>query len=121
MIAVNLDRVTVAYGLEPVFDKERDKSFYLDIDKAKALLKAGPFLPQGRVDNWFTSDAFGLKHARSLEAEKAIEDAKTVQLKANPTKEKVQQVHDRLVKYLGDFDTFWPRWLYFAEKYGVET
>jgi hypothetical protein len=34
--------------------------------------------------------------------------------------EKVQEVHERLVKYLAPDDTFWPRWTYFAKQHGVD-
>jgi len=36
-----------------------------------------------------------------------------------PDRSEVQAVHDRLVRYLGDHDTFWPIWTYFAEQHGV--
>ncbi len=105
---------------EPIYDEEIDKLFHLDIRGDQVALDEQLFLRHGRVDNWFTSDTFGLRQARSLEAEKTIEDAKSLQLKENPTKEEVEEVHNRLLLLLGDFDTFWPRWLYFAEQHGVE-
>jgi hypothetical protein len=72
------------------------------------------------VDNWITSDTFGLRQARSLEAEKAISDAKGLQQKEKPTKDEIEKVHKRLTRLLGDFDTFWPRWTFFAEQHGVD-
>lgn len=58
--------------------------------------------------------------ARSLEAEKAIEDAKDLQNRENSDARAVRAVHERLVRYLGDHDTFWPRWTFFAEQHGAK-
>lgn len=110
----------VLASIEPVFDERSDKLFHLNVRENKIVLEEQPFLLHGRVDNWFTSEAFGLGQARSLEAEKAIKDAKKLQQEKNPTKKEIEQVHKRLLKYLGDFDTFWPRWTFFAEQHGVE-
>jgi len=59
---------------------------------------------------------FGLSQARSLEAEKAIKAAEELLQKEDPTKEEVKGVHKALSRFLGDFDTFWPHWIYFVEK-----
>ena len=107
---------------EPVFDQARDRLFHLDYEdqaRTAVVLKNAPFLQHGRVDNWFTSDIFGLGRARSLEAEKAIEDAEALQDKDAPDRAEVQAVHDRLVRHLGDHDTFWAVWTWFAEQHGV--
>ncbi|MCP5103853.1 MAG: AAA family ATPase [bacterium] len=106
----------VMASLEPVFDDERDKLFHLELEIDEIVLKEYPYLKQGRVDNWFTSDVFGLAQARSLEAEEAIEDANSIQHEEKPDPGEVLEIHKRLTKYLGSFDTFWHRWVYFAEK-----
>jgi len=110
----------VLAAIEPVFDTENDKLFHLDIGDNQVALEEQPFLRHGRVDNWFTSDTFGLSQARSLEAEKAIQDAKDLQQTENPNREEIEEIHKRLVRFLGDFDTFWPRWTFFAEQHGVK-
>jgi hypothetical protein len=110
----------VLASVEPVFEEENDRLFHLDIDNNEVVLKEQPFLRHGRVDNWFTSDTFGLRQARSLEAEKAINDAKDLQQKKRPAKDEIEKVHKRLTGLLGDFDTFWPRWTFFAEQHGVD-
>jgi hypothetical protein len=61
----------------------------------------------------------GCGQARSREAELAIDAAKKLQLEEKPTAEQVAQVSERLKRYLGSEDKFWPRWLYFAEEHGV--
>jgi hypothetical protein len=110
----------VLASIEPVFDIQIDKVFLLDIREKDIVLNEQEFLRQGRVDYWFTSGLFGLRQARSLEAEKAIEDAKKLQQEDKPAKLEIQEVHNRLAKYLSDVDTFWPRWTFFAEQHGVD-
>lgn len=108
----------VAASAEPFFDKCTDKFFHLDLLEDKVELKEIPFIKYGRIDNWLQSDVFGLRHARSQEADEAIEIAKKLQLDPNPTPEKVKKIHNKLEKYLSETDDFWPRWLYFAKKHG---
>ena len=108
----------VAASAEPFFDKSTDKLFHLDLLEDKVELKEIPFLKYGKIDNWLQSDVFGLKHARSQEADEAIEEAKKMQLDHNPNPEKVKKLHEKLEKYLSGTDEFWPRWLYFAKKHG---
>ena len=45
----------------------------------------------GSVDAWLVSDVFGLKQARSLEAEHWIERAMAMQLKSEPSREEVEE------------------------------
>lgn len=111
-------------SVEPEFNQDQDKIFRMDYDNNDIITKEVPFNLHGRVDNWFTSASFGLYQARSLQAEEAIRDAIALQEKNNPTKEPTKEdimaVHKRLIMYLAEFDSFWPRWTFFAEKHGVE-
>ena len=63
--------------------------------------------------------SYGNVPIRSLEAEKAIEDANQLQLEKDPPKARVQEVSDKLVKVLAPDDKFWPVWTYFAKQRGV--
>jgi hypothetical protein len=115
----------VMASIEPRFDEKVDKLFRLDLVKTDLLgneveLKQLPFIRQGVVDSWLTSDVFELRQARSLEAEKAIEAAKALQYEDNPQPEEVKKVSEDLAKYLPENDEFWPRWVFFAEQHGVE-
>ncbi len=103
-------------SLEPVFDEKTDKLFHLELERDEILLKEYPYERLGRADHWFTSDVIGLSQPRSLEAEEVIDEAHNIQLKDSPSKEEVRNVHKGLLKYLGDFDTFWPHWISFAER-----
>lgn len=106
----------VLASLEPVFDDKKDKLFHLELETDEIILKEYPYLKQGRADHWLTSDVIGLAQARSLEAEEAIEDADRIQHEEKPDPAAVLAIHKRLTKYLGNFDNFWHRWVYFAEK-----
>jgi predicted ATPase len=110
----------VLTSIEPFFEEGNDKLFHLDIDNNEIALEEQVLLRHGRVDNWLTSETFGLLQARSLAQEQAIQDAINLQQKEKPTQEEVKEVHNRLVRLLGDFDTFWSRWTFFAEQHGVE-
>ena len=124
----------VMASMEPRFDAEKDKVFHLDLIRQAALgpdsvggtlggevaLEELDFIRHGRVDSWLMSEVFEMRHARSLEAEGAIEDAKKLQMQDEVTTEEVRGVTERLVKYLAGDDKFWPRWTFFAEQHGVE-
>lgn len=107
-------------SIEPVFEEEHDKLFHLGDSLDKIELKEQPFLRHGSMDNWFTSDTFGLREPRSFEGEEAILAAQKLQQKKNPSKEEIEDMHKHLTRLLGEYDTFWPRWLFFAEQHGVE-
>ncbi len=63
----------VMASMEPVFEEEKDKLFHLALKEGKGIhLEEMPFQRCGRVDSWLMSDVFQLRHARSMEAEKAI-------------------------------------------------
>ncbi len=114
----------VTASVEPSFDATTDKLFKLDlvepgVSEQIVRLEEMPFIKHGSSDAWVTSDVFGLEQARSVEAEQAIEAAKALQLDDNPNSENVRRVHADLVKYLAQDDAFWPRWIWFAEQYGV--
>jgi len=107
-------------SLEPWYDKMSDSIFHMDMNQGKIELNRQTFERHGRVDNWFTSDTFGLDYARSKEAEDAIKKAKILQQTETPDKEEVKRIHCELCLVLGEFDTFWPRWNFFAEQHGVQ-
>jgi len=115
----------VMASVEPRFDQRVDKLFSLELVKSDLLgnevqIEELPFIRQGVVDSWLMSDVFKLRHSRSLEAEKAIEAAKVLQLSDNPNSEDVARVSHDLARYLSEDDRFWPRWVYFAEQHGVD-
>lgn len=111
-------------SVESKFDEKFDKLFLLDLAKNNLLsneieLIQLPFIRQGRIDSWLTSDVFGLGQPRSIEGEQAIQAAKRLQEEDNPSSEEVQKVSDALRKYLAEDDEFWSRWLFFARQHGA--
>lgn len=105
---------------ETLFNSEIDSLLHLDLDKnGKVNLRELDYIQFGDVSSWLTSPIFELRHARSTEAEKTIEEAKELQLKKHVTKAEVEDISRQLQKYLSSDDKFWPRWISFAEQYNV--
>ena len=107
---------------ESVFDEHQDALYHLDINNksGEVSLNEMDFVQFGDVSSWLTSPIFELKQARSQAAEEAIEAAKRLQLSKDVLSSDVKNVSDLLLKCLGADDKFWPRWVSFAEKHGVE-
>ena len=105
----------VLASTEPVFDHENDALHHLALDNDYVDIERLDFTKFGSVDSWLRSDIFGLKHARSIRAEVAIERAKALQLTTNPTSREVIAIDEELARVLRDDDDFWPRWRYFAK------
>lgn len=115
----------VMASMEPYFDEGKDTIFHLDLERndlfdSEVVLEEYDFVKYGSVDSWLRSDIFELAHARSMEAERALDDARRLQESEDVTQEQVRSVSDRLVKYLAANDSFWSRWLHFASRHGVE-
>ena len=111
----------VVASAEEIFDSEEDALVHLDIlESGEVVIEEIPFTKYGEASSWLTSPVFQLKHARSREAEKAIEEAKQLQMKERTTKADVARVSEVLIRHLPSNDKFWPRWIAFAEEYGVE-
>lgn len=110
----------VAASTEPIFNDETDLLVDLDLDETgEVSLREMDFIRYGDVSSWLTSKIFKLEQARSKVAEDAIKDAKSIQSKRETTKEEVRDISMRLIKCLAADDRFWPRWITFAEKFGV--
>ncbi|MSV32484.1 MAG: ATP-binding protein, partial [Bryobacterales bacterium] len=63
----------VLASMESFFDEDKDALFHLDLRDGAAVLEKVEWAKQGDATNWLVSESFGLKQARSLEAETAIE------------------------------------------------
>jgi hypothetical protein len=111
----------VTASMENDFRHESDKFFTLDIqNNGLAMFHELEYRPRGAVDSWLISPAFGLKDARSVEAAAAIRRATALQDEAEPDQKAVRHAHEELTKLLPTGDRFWPRWLLFAKKHGVQ-
>ncbi len=110
----------VLASIEADFSEEADVLYHLALEESNVVLEPLEFQKYGDISAWLTSPVFGLKHARSRDAEKAIETAKTIQLNPTSDASKVQEISDKLRQLLAPDDPFWPRWTYFAERFGVD-
>jgi hypothetical protein len=110
----------VLTSVEPEIDEDRDAIHHLALEGANVSLSEFDVVKHGTVDAWLESDIFGLSSARSIVAEKLIEQAKALQLARRPSQRDVRATHRQLLRALPDDDPFWVRWLYFAEQRGVE-
>jgi hypothetical protein len=119
-VAVQLHIAThsplVLASIEPHFNENTDCLHLLKPHDASVELGKVPFHRQGTADGWLQSDLFGFQSARSIEAERAIEDAKRLQAAKSHNKNSLRRAHERLVNLLADDDEFWVRWLFFYEK-----
>jgi hypothetical protein len=107
---------------ETYFDSQKDRLFDITLEEKNALVSMSEieFIKYGQINSWLTSPIFNLGHARSKEAEDAINKAKELQEQDNPNEDEVCTVHSKLLTTLAQEDSFWPRWLYFAEKNGLK-
>lgn len=106
---------------ESIFCQDIDKIFQIKLSKknSDAILTEEQFIKYGQINSWLTSPIFDLGQARSVDAEKAITKAKKLQLEEAPSNAEVIAVHQELLACLSQNDSFWHRWLYFAEQHGV--
>lgn len=111
----------VLASAEPLFDEKEDALLHLHLGDNEVSLDRMPFVKYGEASRWLTSPVFNMRHARSRQAEEAIEAAKKLQLAgAGVARTNVQAVTARLRRHLAGDDPFWPRWVGFAEDLGVD-
>lgn len=112
----------VLASVEPLFDADNDKLFLLDLKDQIVSLRQMPWEKQGDVINWLVSDSFGLRQARSIDAERAVEAAEAWMrddVEALPADLATKEaIHTELCRVLAGHDPFWPRWIVKLEKAG---
>lgn len=118
-IIVSTHSPMVLASTESDFSDESDALYHLDLKEFDVVLKPFEFQKYGDISAWLTSPVFGLRQARSREAERVIEKAKSVQLSQDPDVSEVKTVSTDLRRLLAPDDPFWPRWLFFAEQFGI--
>ena len=110
----------VLASLETRFNPSSDALYHLRLDGAEVRLAREEFYKHGDVSSWLRAPIFGLRHARSKEAEGVLDQAVQLQLARSTDRIEVQRVSDRLKEVLPSDDPFWRRWIYFAEQAGAE-
>jgi hypothetical protein len=105
----------VLASLEPHFDPEDDALFTFERVGDNVALTEQVWAKQGDVINWLVSDSFGLRQARSEEAERAIEAAEKYMRGAvselSPPLDTFAALDQELRRLLPGHDPFWPRWI----------
>ncbi len=105
----------VLASTETLFDEDQDKIFTLQLSGENVEIDDTIWAKQGDVVNWLVSEAFGLKQARSVDAERAIEAAEKWmrgERKDLPEGLKTMKgIHAALLDALPGGDEFWPRWI----------
>ncbi len=102
-------------SLEPTFDEKLDRVVLFDLHKEGAEAAEVPWSKQGDVVGWLTSEVFGLRQARSHEAEQAIEAAEAW-MRGDHDELPIglstpEEIHRELARVLPGHDPFWPRWI----------
>ena len=105
----------VMASMEPRFCADMDKVFTFSIENQIVSLEELNWTKQGDAVGWLVSETFGLRQARSREAEIAVEAAEAYMRSDTANlpehlKNKMQ-IHTELLKVLPDHDPFWPRWI----------
>ncbi|BDA70641.1 hypothetical protein CAL7716_048070 [Calothrix sp. PCC 7716] len=111
----------VLASLEPNFQESEDRLFLFKLENREVTLDEIPWSKQGDTVGWLTSEIFGLKQARSQEAEIAIEAAEAwmrdSDMSTFPENLRTQaQIHQELLRVLPGHDQFWPRWIVTSER-----
>lgn len=112
----------VLASVEPIFEEDEDRLIHLRLAHHEVRIEDLAWAKQGDAVGWLVSDVFGLRQARSKEAEDAIEAAEAWMRRdfgALPddlkTPEAIQKELERL---LPGHDPFWPRWIVTTERVG---
>jgi hypothetical protein len=114
----------VLASVEPEFDAKQDAWFDMDLEKtdrqenAQVMLRNRPWVPKGDATSWLISEAFDLPSARSIEAEKILQEASSALKNENISKSAAKKINDKLRSVLSDIDPYWMRWRSFEEKKG---
>jgi predicted ATPase len=111
----------VLASLEPNFNEEEDKLFLFKLEGKEVTLDELPWSKQGDTVGWLTSEIFGLKQARSQEAEIAIEAASAWMRNDDMSNfdenlRTYTQINTELKRVLPGHDPFWPRWIVTFER-----
>lgn len=105
---------------EAVWDLSSDTLFHLDLDDEREIsFDVVPFERRGTVDSWLSSTIFEIARPGSVERELAIQAAVDLQLQQSVSREDVEAASTQLREHLAPEDSFWVRWIIFAEDYGV--
>lgn len=110
----------VLASLETRFDPALDTLFKFDLDGDKVVAEHMDWRLRGDVSAWLTSEVFDLGAARSLEAERAILEARAACADPALPLDEIRRIHHGLHAVLKETDPFWARWLARAAAAGID-
>jgi hypothetical protein len=103
-------------SVEPEFNPATDSLFHFYLDQQHVNVEKRPWAKHGDATGWLVSEIFGLKQARSLEAEQAIDAATHLMRSDSADVYQQNHVYQQLIKTLPPEDPFWPRWVMYEER-----
>ncbi|HRI65614.1 MAG TPA: AAA family ATPase [Polyangium sp.] len=107
----------VLASLEPHWDNKRDELFHFALKEGKVVLESTELGRRGTASRWLKSRIFGLHADRSIEAERAMEDANALMRGDEPKYFKTpEEIDKELERTLWDQDPFWARWATYMGK-----
>lgn len=93
--------------------------FKTEESEMKLAIEEIDMVKQGKYSGWLTYEVFGLASERPVETEVVIFEARALQLKENVSVKEIREVGLKLRRLLPPFDDFWPLWMFFEQKNGV--
>ena len=107
-------------SMEPVFDPGQDSLWMFDIDEKEGVrLARDAWHRRGDASAWLRSEIFDLGEARSLEAERAIQEARSFMARDAPERAAFERIYDALRRSMPGDDPFWVDWRSWAWKVGL--
>ncbi len=108
----------VLASLEPLFQPDADALFLFEEHEGSVSVSRSDWRPRGDATAWLTSDLFGLGQARSLEAERALDEAMRIMRNPNVSRAELARIETLLSPVLPDQDPFWARWAIIQDRLG---
>ena len=122
IIAVTHSPMLLA-SMEPMFDPHKDSLWIFDLVESSGAKHVAFHRDQwhrrGDASDWLRSDVFGLKEARSVDAEEAMGAARTFMKRGSPDPEEFSRIYDLLRRSMPGDDPFWVDWRSFAWEHGL--
>lgn len=106
----------VLASVETMFDNEKDTMVSFDLQNGRVKARNQHWQSYGDVSAWLTSKVFSLGEARSLEAERVINEALKAINQVDVGADMLKSIHHDLRRILKDTDPFWARWLHYAKR-----
>lgn len=122
IIAVTHSPMLLA-SMEPVFDPARDSLWIFDLAgegaQKEVKLTRDTWHRRGDASAWLRSDVFDLAEARSVEAERAIAEARALMRRDIPDRTAFARTYDALRRSMPGADPFWIDWRAWGWKHGL--